>query len=428
VAEASKPTEFKPYRPPPWFVRVLTPGHGVAALLALVALYFAWGRVFAPGGTGSNVVLGLLLVVALLYLATVNLGPTLDAALFERKDALERKRDELVRYAESVLVELGKRIKAKRKRKKTGEVEEKYEATIAALDALRAAEGEKDIKERSKKLEELLTAVDDAADQAMGRRPKGLLGQLRSLSVAFAFALALRAFVVEPFQIPSGSMIPTLTIGDHLFVARCMYGLPIPLTTKYLLRWKNPDPGDVVVFVAPEWVPSNAGEDWIKRVIAGPGQTVKMRDSVLYVDGQPYSHVGTRQVEEYDNYDDARRRWTKESAQHDREKIGDRAHSIFLSNGTMKTWPVPIADTVPRYAGLDCTPEECRVKDGYIFVMGDNRDRSSDGRIWGAVPVDNVKGRALFIWMSVNGSENSLTLGRFTLPKFEWGRIFDGVE
>ena len=82
----------------------------------------------------------------------------------------------------------------------------------------------------------------------------------------------------------------------------------------------------------------------------------------------------------------------------------------------------------PDMKGLSCTPDECTVKDGFVFVMGDNRDHSSDGRFWGAVPVDNIKGKALFIWVSVDGSEESVHAGKFTLPRFRWERLFRWIH
>ncbi|OGQ25774.1 MAG: signal peptidase I [Deltaproteobacteria bacterium RBG_16_71_12] len=258
----------------------------------------------------------------------------------------------------------------------------------------------------------------------------GVASQARSLAFAFAVAIALRLFLVAPFQIPSGSMIPTLLIGDHLFVFRASYGLQSPVGTSYLVRWRDPTPGDIVVFEAPPWVGHNAGEDWIKRVVAGPGQRVKRVDKTVYVDGQPYTHGGDGAVERYMDFKErggGGGTWEERSAFHHVEQLPGRPHSVFHdSDRPVQDWPNAMYPE-PRQRGLVCTAAECTVQPGFVFVMGDNRDNSADGREWGAVPVDNVKGRALFIWVSVDGSADSVRLGKFTLPRFRWERIFDGL-
>ena len=306
-------------------------------------------------------------------------------------------------------------------------------------EGLSALLEEKSADERAAATQTLAKRVKEADElaQAIFGDKNGVFQQMRSLGVAFSVALALRAFAVEPFQIPSGSMIPTLLIGDHLFVARCMYGLSVPFAQEptYFARWSTPRPGDVVVFVAPPYVQANAGQAWIKRVIAGPGQRVHIKDGVVHVDDIPYVHVGDGADLSYDDFDEFRRAWSIESAAHQRERIpdykgGDREHSILLTpDKAIETWPhAGLGGRPMRYNGLTCDLDSCTVDDGHIFVMGDNRGHSSDGRVWGAVPIDNVRGRALFIWMSVDGSERSVDLGRFTLPRFRWERLFQGIE
>jgi signal peptidase I len=410
-----------------------TIGRVLAFGATLGGVYWAWGMFFARDGTGSNVVLGLLLALAAIYLLTVNVGAFLDDTFFARGG---REANELVRFARMLLEE----TTAALKKKKVGfddAVREALQQRLASVrDALADVEHPGDDgRATPAQLEHLrasLEGLDTELHTALGSGRRGsVFQQLRSLGVAFAVALALRAFVVEPFQIPSGSMIPTLLIGDHLFVARFWYGLSLPFQKdepKYLARWSVPEPGDVIVFVAPPWVGPNSGDDWIKRVIAGPGQTVRMRDGTLYVDGEPYELVGDGKPARYQDFDEATHSWHLARARHQRERIGDEEHSIYLGHPTKREWPVVVPGSPPRFSGLDCNETECRVKDDHVFVMGDNRDNSSDGRVWGAVPVDNVKGKALFIWMSVDGSARSVDLGRFTLPRFRWERLFDGIE
>lgn len=417
--------------------KVVSPGRVIAFFVTLAGVYYAWGAVFTPGGTGSNVVLGLLMALAALYLVTTNLGAFLDDAFFTKGD---REEAEHLRFADALLDEAEHAV-SRSARGKSPKLDEKDQGILRdAAEALRQAMADvravpadaKPTQAQSEALKTRAERLDKELTGLLGHgRKTSVFGQLRSLGVAFAIALALRAFVVEPFQIPSSSMIPTLLIGDHLFVARFWYGLSLPFVKdpKYLARWSVPEPGDVIVFTAPPWVGPNAGEDWIKRVIAKEGQAVKMRDGVLYVDDQPYELVGTGEDARYQDYDDATNRWHTSRARHQRERLpSGREHDIYIEHSTTLEWPSFIPGTRAMMPGLDCTASECRVKDGYVFVMGDNRDNSSDGRVWGAVPIDNVKGRALFIWMSVDGSERSVALGRFTLPAFRWGRVFDGIE
>ena len=402
-------------------------GRLVGFILALSAVYFCWGMVFSKDGTGSNVVLGLLLALAAIYFLTQHLGTFFDD-LFAGKAAREIR--QLLRFAKAAAQEanaLLEREKSSAKARLSNEMREKLRAQQEQL-AQTVAQMADDTGDSAEKLQRLKEALDqmEALLQGAADSSPGLFGQMRSLVLAFAVALALRAFVVEPFQIPSSSMIPTLLIGDHLFVARFIYGLQSPFGDKpsYLVRWSQPEPGDVVVFVAPPYVGSNAGEDWIKRVIAGPGQRVRMENSVLYVDDTAYAHIGDPAPETYRDYEEFSRRWNTDEADRVIERIGETDHTVYLSAATMRSWP----GIARQLDGLECSSRECRVADGHVFVMGDNRDRSSDGRRWGAVPIDNIKGKALFIWMSVDGSERSIDVGNFSLPAFRWERLFEAIR
>ena len=406
---------------------MVSAGRLLGFILALGAVYFCWGMVFSRDGTGSNVVLGLLLALAALYFLTQHLGTFFDD-LFAGKAGRETR--QLMRFAKAAAQEantLLEREKSPGKARLSPELRAKLKVQQEQLSQAVAAM-EAGVGDEAERLQMLKDALDqmEALLQGAAESSPGLFGQMRSLVLAFSVALALRAFVVEPFQIPSSSMIPTLLIGDHLFVARFIYGLQSPFGDKpsYLVRWAQPEPGDVVVFVAPPYVGSNAGEDWIKRVIAGPGQRVRMENSVLYVDDTPYAHIGEPVAETYRDYEEYSKRWNTDEANLVIERVGDEDHTIYLSAATMRTWP----GIARQLDGLDCSSRECRVKEGHVFVMGDNRDRSSDGRRWGAVPVDNIKGKALFIWMSVDGSERSVDIGNFTLPAFRWERLFEGIR
>jgi signal peptidase I len=182
---------------------------------------------------------------------------------------------------------------------------------------------------------------------------------VEAIAVALLLALVIRTFVVQAFKIPSGSMLPTLQIGDHLLVNKFLYGprLEIPFTQLSFGRLpglRAPERGDVVVFVYPK----NPSQDFIKRVVGVAGETVELRNKQLYVNGQRVS-------DPYATY-----------------RLGGISSS--------------------QHFGPEVVPA------GSIFVMGDNRDESADSRSWGPVPLENVKGLAFIIYWSWNHGERWL--------------------
>ncbi len=191
---------------------------------------------------------------------------------------------------------------------------------------------------------------------------------LEAAIIAILLALFIRAFVVQAFKIPSGSMKPTLLVGDHILVNKFIYGIKIPFTDHYVLQVKKPQKGDIVVF---KW-PRNEKKDFIKRVIGVEGDKVEIKDDVLYVNERK---IETRFVKEYADKDLRR-------AQQYLEFLGETKHSILdVFNKHEDFGPI----TVP---------------DNAIFVMGDNRDQSLDSRYWGAVSLNKLKGKAFVIYWS----------------------------
>lgn len=180
---------------------------------------------------------------------------------------------------------------------------------------------------------------------------KSLLWEyVEAIITALILALLIRTFVVQAFKIPSGSMIPTLLIGDHILVNKFLYGTQIPFTDKKILIFREPEKGDIIVFKYPE----NPTKDFIKRVIATEGDTVEEKNKIVYVNGEPV-------VETYAYHYDP----TMRSESDRRDTFG-----------------------------------QIRVPKDKIFVMGDNRDHSYDSRFWGFVDEKEVKGKAFIIYWS----------------------------
>ena len=400
----------------------LRPGRIMACILTTTLVVMLWGMVFEPGGLASNVLLGLVLAGMMIYYGTKNLGAFLDDLFFEGGS---REKAFLMREARNELKLLREKLtKASKKRRAANE-----QAFVAFEKALNQLEEHVlNRKPDLKAVRRTLEHVDQTAKAFLKKLPrKGLLGGFESLMMALLGALALRVFLVEPFQIPSGSMIPTLLVGDHLFVSKLSYGIMNPFSREpsYLIRWASPKPGDVMIFEAPPYVPNNAGATWIKRVIAVGGQRIQVKKSVVYIDGRPYQHISENKLVHYYDYYMSYNLWREETALLTQEQVNPNlAHDIYMTNPD-EDWPQAVQKEL---TGLTCNSDSCLVQEGYVFVMGDNRGGSLDSRCWGALSVNNIKGKALFIWMSVNGRNQMISYGRFALPEFRWARWFREIR
>src|SRR5262245_47922598 len=248
-------------------------------------------------------------------------------------------------------------------------------ATVkAAVQAVEDAVGSGDVERLRKANQTLDEAMDDHLSFA---RKSTMREYAESIGVAIAVALLLRAFVVEAFQIPSGSMIPTLEVGDHIFVSKFSYGLSIPFTDIKILKWAQPERGDVIVFKFPQ----ERSTDYIKRVVGLPGDAVEVRQGQLYVNG---NIIHRERIPERCHYNDMSNAGVEDhDCEHWVERLGNKVHDTILE-------PSRQATDYPRFV---VPPNE-------LFVMGDNRDNSYDSRKWGTVPMDLIKGRALIIWWS----------------------------
>jgi signal peptidase I len=198
-----------------------------------------------------------------------------------------------------------------------------------------------------------------------------------AIAIAVLLALFIRTFIVQAFKIPSGSMLPTLLIGDHLLVNKFVYGIRLPFNGKLLIPVRAPERGEVVVFRFPK----DRSIDYIKRVVAVPGDTVEIRDKQVYINGKevadPHAFIGS-------------------------PAVLDRGVSPRDNFG-----PVLV-------------PEE------RIFVMGDNRDNSYDSRFWGFVEERDILGKAFILYWSWDIDADLLSAARFA--SIRWGRLANLIE
>jgi len=197
----------------------------------------------------------------------------------------------------------------------------------------------------------------------------------------------LRSFIVEPFKIPSGSMIPTLLVGDLILVNKFHYGLRLPVLNTKITEGEKPQRGDVMVFR----YPPKPSLDYIKRVVGVPGDTVAYLNKRLTINGQA---VPTESVPEF--FDEDAMRYFKQYE----EKLSSQSQRLL--NDEQRPAFVPGADKFPGVENCDYTVEgvTCKVPEGHYFMMGDNRDNSMDSRYWGFVPEKNIVGKAFFVWMN----------------------------
>jgi len=408
-------------------------GKIMAFICGLIVVFFAWGMVFVPGGLGSNIILGIFAAIMGVYWFTKHFGNYLDIQFFHKGS---KARAATLIQAEKQLLDIRLHLKATKKVTTAGQLNpilvqiEALERTIAEIKNnlvgdVGVAQGQVN------RLNEGMSKLKKLMGDTFGKRKSS--NGWASLVFALVVALAVRAFIVEPFQIPSGSMFPVLKIGDHLFVSKLEYGIVNPFSSpgSYFYRWGTPKPGDVIVFEAPSYVGHHAGQPWIKRVIAGPGQTVSIRDAKVYVDNQVYPHVSAGELVTYMNYFENGEEsfWQQDTAIQTTEKIGNISHNIYLRPPSERyafenNWPL-----YPKeFPGVKCSASECVVSPGYLFVMGDNRGGSKDSRFWGGLPIEMVKGRALLIWMSVDGSKNLISWGNFAIPSFRIDRWFTMIN
>lgn len=230
---------------------------------------------------------------------------------------------------------------------------------------LTAVENYKRTQAKGRKEEEVATAVEEILKEPL------VIEYAKSFFPVLVIVLILRSFLIEPFQIPTGSMIPTLEVGDFILVNKYSYGVRLPIIGTKILEVEDPDRGEVIVFIPP-----HENKYYIKRVIGLPGDTVRYEDKNLYINGELISKDYVESIIVETSIGDLPGVLYSET-------INGIEHSTQNINAVGRqrartTWVIP---------------------NGHYFMMGDNRDNSSDSRVWGTVPNEDVVGKAVAVWM-----------------------------
>jgi signal peptidase I len=255
-------------------------------------------------------------------------------------------------------------------------------------------------------------ATPSNAGRAQKARPvsqhsslRGVWENFKSIVGALAIFLVLRAFLIEAYRIPSGSMVPTLLVGDWLFVNKAIYGAHIPFSNSSLPAYREPRRGDVVVFVSPYQADeAGRGNDptptLVKRLVGVPGDTLFMHNGVLYLNGiaQRQGHgISSQVIPEVANFPDSLFLW--------QTKVGLKSSRFGAA---------PAHPTHDNWGPLVVPPHR-------LFMMGDSRYNSKDSRYWGFVPRENVRGRPLFVYYSYNADDSDRPPPALT--DIRWSRL-----
>ncbi|MBE9561678.1 MAG: signal peptidase I [Proteobacteria bacterium] len=218
-------------------------------------------------------------------------------------------------------------------------------------------------------------------DSSIAYRDEGkipfIVDLAKSLFPVFLLVLLLRSFLVEPFRIPSGSMMPTLLVGDFILVNKFSYGIRLPVANKKVIEIDKPERGDVVVFRYPE----DPKIPFIKRVVGLPGDQIEYVNKMLYVNGEPI----VQQIDK-PRYIGVGSGSNMTGSEQRIEYLSDEVSHDILIN--------------PKRPEYQTKYNKLTVPDKAYFVLGDNRDNSKDSRFWGTVPEENLIGKAFFIWMN----------------------------
>jgi signal peptidase I len=261
--------------------------------------------------------------------------------------------------------------------------------TVWALDALLWA------PKRRARVAALQSSADEITEEQIesASREPSLVEISRSFFPIILIVLLVRSFVVEPFRIPSGSMMPTLLVGDFILVNKFAYGIRLPVLNSKVIDTGSPERGDIIVFRYPE----NPRIDYIKRVIGVPGDHIVYRNKQLIINGKP---APQRFVTTY---------------------LGEGSGSVMTGARQLKENLLGTEHDILVMPGRNVFGGDFEyvVPQGQYFAMGDNRDNSRDSRAWGTVPEKNLVGEAFMIWMSWDWDKDYY---------IDWGRLGDTIE
>lgn len=232
-------------------------------------------------------------------------------------------------------------------------------------------------------------------EEELKEQVEGRKDLLRALFLCLLAVIVVRSFLFEPFKIPSSSMVPTLRIGDHIFVSKFNFGLSIPFTKTEFVKWGEPKRGDVIVFLFPK----DESLHYIKRVIGLPGDKVEFRGKDLLINDKLIEKERVTDPTVIEKITGSK----EINGELYKETLGSVVHYIrYATGGMQEMGRTNMVETIPE---------------NHFFMIGDNRDDSYDSRSWGFVPRENIKGRAQIVWLSLDAES---AWGTFN--KIRWDR------
>jgi signal peptidase I len=273
------------------------------------------------------------------------------------------------------------------------------------------------VSSKQKKNDAGTAGASTSGDEEEASALRRLWDQIGPIAVAVIIALAIRAVIIESYYVPSGSMLPTMFIGDHVFVSKFTYGAKIPLLGWRAPAFRDPERGEIVVFalgrrrdgtICPlDRCPEASTEGFVKRLVGIPGDTLEVRNGQIILNGEPATQTDLEV-----------------------EFIDDRGSNLVIDED-LASCRHQILD-YPDHPGIDQRP--FTVPEDRYFMMGDNRDNSNDSRVWGTVHRNDLRGPVLFNYWSWNNREswlamlNPITWVRLLWGEMYWGRIGMGYD